>query len=497
MRYLVWFVASLVFLVVMIFVAAFTPVGNSFVKPIIESRISQEIQMQSRLTTFALSPNSIEALLETDSGNSIKIQGKYSLFSQSFDLLYEVGFKNLKSLESLAQMPLRGAFYTNGTVKGDLSLMKIEGTTDIAEGKTLYFAQLQDLQPTSIIAKTKNAKLASLLYLAGKNPYAAAEIDLDINLKNITPHAMDGEIKLKSKNGTINPQFMKSDFNVTIPKTSFSLDLDAKLKGDAIDYSGVLSSNLLKINSSGKVALEPLRLDVAYVLDIQNLEALKPVTNADIRGDLKLQGTAKGSKEDLVLKGKSDLASSNTLFEASLKDFAPVSLQVKIQDLKIEELLYMLKQPKLLEADVSANIHYDLVEGKGKIISQIEGARFMQNQTFDLVKQFVKFDLYRELFRGNADIKIDAENIVAAVDLISKDAAIKTEQTKINTKRNSIDADVMLRVKKDELHARLSGDIDSPKVTIDLEKFMKTQAGQEVQEKINKEVDRLFQKLLK
>lgn len=670
MRYLVWFIASLVFLVVMIFVAAFTPVGNSFVKPIIESRISKEMQIQSRLSTFALSTNSVEAVLEIEGGNSIKIQGRYSLFSQSFDLLYEVGFKHLESLESLAQMPLRGSFYTNGTLKGDLSLMKIEGKTDLAEGGTLYYAELQELKPTSIVAKMKNAKLASLLYLAGKNPYATAEIDLDINLKNITPHAMDGEVKLKSKNGSINPQFMKSDFNVTVPKTSFSLNLDAKLKGDDIDYRCDLSSNLFKINSSGRAALEPLHLDVVYALDIQNLEVLKPITNADIRGEFKLDGDAKGNKEALVLNAKSDLASSDTTIKVSLRDFVPMSLQAKIQDLKIEKLLYMLKQPhysdgllsvdaeikdarldtldgvvkakitkgevdanymtkaysfkspmpptayelssttqlsggmansnielssnlakvsakemiynikegslksdysatifdlqklffitnqkmqgslsakgeiikakdldvtlfsnvadgvleaklhnnelraeikevraekiasmllypKLLEANISAKLGYDLAQSKGEVISQIEGARFMQNQTFDLVKQFVKFDLYRELFRGNANAKIDKDSIVASLDLTSKEAAIKTEQAKINTKENLIDADVMLRIKKDELHAKLRGDMNSPKVTIDLEKFMKTQAGQEVQEKINKEVDKLFQKLLK
>lgn len=668
MRYLFWFVASLVFLVAMIYAVAFTPIGNSLVKPIIENRVSKEIRMQSKLTTFALSVKSVEAVLEIEGGNSIKIGGEYSLFSQSFDLFYEVGFKHLESLEHFAQMPLRGAFFTNGSIKGDLSLMKIEGKTDLAEGGTLYFVELQDLQPTSIIAKMKNAKLASLLYLAGKNPYVSAEIDLDINLKSITPHAMDGTINLKSKNGSINPQFMKSDFNVTVAKTSFSIDLDAKLKGDDVDYRCDLSSNLFKINSSGKVALEPLRMDVAYVLDIQNLEALKPVTNVDIRGDFKLQGAAKGNKESLVLKGESDLASSKTTFEVSFKDFIPLSLQAKIQDLKIEKLLYMLKQPhytdgllsvdaeikdaradtlegkvtakitkgevdanymskaysfkspmpstvyellsttilsgsvansnielnsniakvnakemiydikegslksdysatifdlgklffitnqkmqgslsangelskakdldvtlfsniaegtieaklhnselkadikgaraekiasmlmypKILEANLSVKLLYDLAQSKGEAISQIEGAKFMQNQTFDLIKQFVKFDLYRELFRGSANAKIDRDSIVAALDLTSKEAAIKTDHAKINTKENIIDSDVMLRIKKDELHAKLTGDINSPKVTIDLEKFMKTQAGQEVQEKINKEADRLFKKL--
>lgn len=490
MRYLVGFVIFLVIFFATIYGVAFTTMGNNFVKPMIESQISKEIGMQSRLATFALSTKEIEAVLELNEGNSVKIRGSYSLFSQNFNLLYEVNFKHLESLELLTKMVLRGAFYTNGTLSGDLAFMKIEGKTDFAEGKTLYFAELQEFKPTSLIANMKNAKLASLLYSVGKNPYAWADIDLDINLTKLTPHAMEGDVKLKSKNATINPQLMKSDFNLTVVKTPFSVDLNAKLQGENIDYSCNLSSNLFNINSSGKATLEPLRLNAAYVLDIQNLEALKIITNLDMRGSLKLDGTLKGDKEAMVLHAKSDLASSNTTLEALLKDFKPISLHVKTKDLRLGELLYMLKQPKFVEADLSANLNYDLPENRGKIISLIENAKFMQNQTFDLVKQFAKFDLYKELFRGTSNTLLSGDRIITSLELVSQEAVIKSEEAKINIKQNSIDADVMLRLRKDELHARLSGDIDSPKVTIDFDRFMKTQSGQEV-------IERLFQKLLK
>ena len=52
---------------------------------------------------------------------------------------------------------------------------------------------------------------------------------------------------------------MKNDFNVTIPKTVFAMNLDAKLKGDDIDYSYEFLSTLVKLTSLGKVTPTPLK----------------------------------------------------------------------------------------------------------------------------------------------------------------------------------------------------------------------------------------------
>lgn len=664
MKYLAWIGASILFLVVALYVLAFTPLGNSLLKPMVEAKIQEQTKTKSKLEVFSLSMSDFEVVLELDKENLIKAKGTYSIFAKSFDIAYEIDLKNLKSLEPLLEMPLNGALNTDGTVRGDMAFMKIDGKSDVAQSDTSYHVELSDLNPTSIIANIKNASLASLLYLGAKNPYATANINLDINLKNITPHKLDGDVKLVTKNGVINPEFMKSDFNVTIPKTSFDMSLDAKLKGDDLEYSYDLASNLFKINSSGNLTPEPLKADLKYALDVKDLEVLKPITGADVRGALKLNGTLSGDKDKLLFRANSDVASSQTTIEAVLKDFAPTSLRAKIVNLDVAKLLYMVKQPhyadallsldadisdarvdslkgevksaitngvfdsaylskayefsspmpkstfnantttilkdgiadtkvkfnsslvnldmksakfnikdgslksdyivainelgnlyfvtkqhlrgafvgngelskakdldftlfsnfsggkleaklhnddfnaklsdikttkllymlmhpELADATLNAKIDYNLAQSKGVFNGDIINAVFAQNQTFDLIKQFTKIDMYRENFNGKVDAKINKENILASLDLRSKETSLKTVDAKLNTKTNQMNSDLTIVVKNDTINANLNGDMNSPKVNIDLEKFLKSETGKKAMEKI----DKLFKKL--
>ncbi|PNV84356.1 MAG: hypothetical protein C0627_01360 [Sulfurimonas sp.] len=670
MKYFAWFIGILATLVVALYIVVFTSFGNALLKPMVESKINEQTKLQSRLSTFSLSMSDFEIVLEINENNKVELKGIYSLFSQTFDVFYNINLQNLQTLKSLTKTQLRGDFLTNGNVKGDIAFMKIDGKSSVAKSDTSYHVELSELNPTAIIANIKGAKLSALLYMSSQNPYAAADIDMDINFRDITPHKMDGEVVLVSKNGKIDPKYMLSDFNVTIPKTSFSMNLDAKLKGDDIGYKYALLSNLFKIDSSGSIVPQPLKADLKYSLNVENLEVLKPITKADIRGAFKLNGDVKGTKEKLLVSGISDLASSDTVFEAVLKEFSPASIKAKIVNLDIAKLLYMLKQPHYsdglfsMEADISdasvenlsgsvattitkgvldskylsktykfassmpkttfgsttttmlknavadsrvdfnsniadldiksakfnikdgslqsdyklsipnldalffatnqhmrgaitakgtltrakdldftlytevaegkinaklhnddffadvdsvktrkilhmllypeiadaslnAKIKYDLAQSRGVFEGKVTDAKFVKNQTFDLISQFVKFDMYKELFSGNVNAKIDKENILASIDLRSKDAAIKTEKTELNTKTNQIDTDVSIRIKKDEILGSVKGDINAPKVSIDMEKFMKTKAGEAVQEKIDKEVEKGLNKLFK
>lgn len=669
MKYLAWLGAILAAVAVTLYIVAFTPLGNSLLKPIIENKVKEQTKLDSKLETFSLSMSDFEIVLEIDRENILKAKGEYSLFSKAFDLSYEVSFKNLESLEPFTTTALKGAFYTDGSAKGDLAFFEIEGKSDVGESDTSYHVELTDLNPTSIIAQMKNAKLASLLYLGAQNPYATADVDLNINFKNITSHLMDGDIVLSTKNGNINPEFMQSDFNVTIPKTSFSMNLDAKLKGDEADYNYDFASNLFKISSSGIVVPEPFRVDIKYSLDIKELEVLKPLTDADVRGALRVSGALKGTKENLVVSGKSDLASSDTTFEAILKDFAPASIKAKVANLDIAKFLYMLKEPhytegvlfadvdikdarsgnlegkitttitkglldskyltkshefkspmptttynatatstlngnsvdtkvdfnsnianidiknakyniedsslksdyviniasleklyfltdqhmrgalvangefskakdldfsfhtkvaggkidaklhnddfhadlsniqttqllymltyhELFASSLNAKLDYNMAKDKGVFEGHVVNAVFAKNQTFDLIKEYVKFDMYRENFNGDIGTKINKDDLLVSIDLRSKEASIKTKDTKINTKTQQMDSDITIQAKQDSISANLHGDIDSPKVRVDLEKFLKSEAGKKVIEKANEKINKLFKKLL-
>jgi len=654
MKYLAWIGGIVASVVGVVYVLAFTSLGNSIVQPIIEEKIIHFTKLESKLSTFSLNMSSFEIVVEVDKDNIMYINGNYSLFSQTFNVAYRINMDKLQTLKALTNAPIQGVFHTDGTVKGNPAFITVDGKSDVARGNTTYHVELTEFNPTSIIAKVKEADLASLLYLGGQKAYANAEVNLDVNFKNITPHAMDGTVLLQTNKGKLDAALMLKEFAVNIPRTDFSMKLDAKLKGNDVDYTYILSSNLANIATSGNVVPTPLKTDIKYSVDIQELAVLKPITGADVRGSFTLKGNVKGSKEELIVDGKSDVAYSETSFTATLKDFAPDKVTLNIKNLKLERLLYMVKQPsyatgtfnldvdisdaktgklkgevvssikdgllnspymtkayefttpmpytafnlqtrtklngnlvdtkvnlessladfdikqakfnikdgslvsdylatipnldklffateqhmkgsiavngelkkakdldltirskvvggnieaklhnddfhadikaiqtlealhmliypEIFKASLDAKVDYNLVQQKGKMVGKLVDGKFTQNQVLSLIKQYAGVDLYVETFKGDVSADINKENIVASLDLKSNTSAIKTKKTKLNSKTKQIDSKITIVANKSPVAVTLKGNVSSPKVAVDLEKFMKSKAGEAIQ----------------
>jgi len=196
MKYVTWFVGLVVAITISLYVLAFTGFGNSIVAPIIESKIKEQTKLDAKLKVFSLSIDTVNIVLELNKNNSVEVKGTYSLLSQSFNITYNIALHELKTLQPLTSMQLQDSFFTQGSLKGDTKLFTLVGKSDIAKSKTAYKVIMRDMNPSSIIAKVEKADLQSLLHMFNQKSYASADINLDVNFKNIMPHKLDGDILL-------------------------------------------------------------------------------------------------------------------------------------------------------------------------------------------------------------------------------------------------------------------------------------------------------------
>jgi len=447
MKLLKWFAIVVLIVLGGVYTLAFTSFGNGIVAPIIESKIQKATKIGIKLQKFALNMSNFDILVALDKENLLEAKGSYSLFSQSFDFNYNIAFHNLSSLEKLAQRRLNGAFSTNGKVVGNLDLFNVDGKSDVAKSDTTYHVKLQNLNPTSIIAQVKKANLATILFMLDQKKYANAKIDLDVNFKDIKPHELDGNVKLLTTQGKLNTKVMQKDFGITIPKTAFKMKLDGKLKGDDLIYSCLLNSNLAKINSKGTVVPQPLQLDATYSVNVEKLAVLKPMTGANIRGKLNLSGSVKGTKERMTIVGKSDLASSNTDFKLLLKEFKPDSLEGDIRHLKLQNLLYMVKQPHYTDALINIKAKLSNLDPKnlqGNVLTQIKKGIVDSGY---LTKKFgFKNKMPYTTFSGVAKTKLQGQLIDTKTDFASTLADININSTKFSLKDSSIMSDYKIKV---------------------------------------------------
>ena len=448
MKYLAWVIGILGVVVGLVFGIAFTSVGNSLVQPTIESKIKEQTKLDSKLKVFSLSMSSFEIVLELNKNNIVSAKGDYSLFSQSFDMNYHVDLQELKTLKPLTQTQLQSSFHTKGKVVGDMDFIKVDGESDVASSDTNYHVELTKFNPTSIIAQVNSLKLDKLLYMINQKAYANADVNLDINFKNIMPHKLDGTVKLKTLAGKLNTKVMKQDFNVTIPRhTAFTMNLDALLKGDDVDYTYALNSNLAKLNSSGKVIPEPLKVDIKYGVNVAKLELLKPITGADVRGKLKLNGTVKGNKAKMSVNGFTNFAASNTTFTALLKEFQPASVKAKVRHLKLQNALYMIKQPHYADALFAMDI--DISDARTKSLKGIVSSAISKGVVDSkYITKAYKFKSMMPHTTFNAKTKtLLNKNIVdTTVDFNSNLANFDIKRARFNIKDASLVSDYIVKV---------------------------------------------------
>ncbi len=363
------------------------------------------------------------------------------------DLSYELNFKELALFKPITNAPLRGPFSTKGTVKGNEKLMQVLGESDIAQSLSTYDIELKELKPSKVLANIKNAKLEKLLYMAGQNAYATALLNADIKLQDLNPKNLLGSANITLKNGQINSKLMKKDFNITLPKTTFALDSNTDLKGKDIDYSIDLNSNLAKIGSEGQIKPQTMAMDLSYKLNIEMLELLKPITNAPLRGEFNLQGTAKGDKKLLHVKGTSDLANSKTSFDVNLEKFKPKQINADIKNLQLSKLLYMIEQPHYLKNGVlNTKIRIkDAQEGKldGTITNTISKGLVDGKTT---AKNFDFTKMPRITFDAKTSSTLKGSVIESNVDVNSNILTLDVKSAKVDLKDSSIKSDYVMKL---------------------------------------------------
>ncbi|SFV58669.1 hypothetical protein MNB_SM-7-1373 [hydrothermal vent metagenome] len=432
--------------VIVIYTLLFTGFGNSILRPVIEAKVALALGLPAKLKSFHLSFSNLDILLYLTDQNSIHIYGKYSPLSQSFDLNYDVKLLSLPQLKLLTKKELRGDFKTDGTIKGDLDLITVDGKSDIAKSDTAYHVELTKFDPTLIKAQIKALQVDALLAMLTQPSFVHANLDLNLDFKNIKPHQLDGTIALATHQGFFDKAVIQKELNVTIPTTHFSMKADAKLDKERIVYNYLFDSNLLKLTTNGQLIPEPLQTDIVYKASIKELALLQPLTHANLQGRINLNGTLKGDKEKMLLKLFSDVASSKTSLLLTLKELQPSTLQAKISHLKLQKLLYMLKQPHYtdgtlnLQADIKS-LKMDAL--KGKVITSTTG----DLNTPYLTKAYkFKHPMPKTHFKLKTSSTLSGTKIDTLATLHSNLAKLYVKKARFDIKDSSLESDYTIKV---------------------------------------------------
>ncbi|HIE34919.1 MAG TPA: hypothetical protein EYP79_01820 [Campylobacterales bacterium] len=451
----------------------FTSVGNSILSPFIESKINESLNIKATLKKFSLSPSTIDIVLKLDKDSFIEAKGKYSLFSKSFDIDYDIKVINLALLKPIIEAKIRGPFATTGRAYGDLNVINIQGKTDVARSKSKYNVVLNEFKPTTLIAKIDNLHIQDILYMLYQPKFLAGTVQIDSNLNSLDPKNLKGTINLVMNNGVINREIFKKEFNVNLPKTTIKLEADANLNKTKIDYSTKILSNLAKITSNGLVDTKNLNFDLNYILNIKELALFQPIIDTKLQGPFNTKGIVKGDKNLLKIKGDSDIAASLTKYELFLKDLKPDSLILDIKKAKLQKLLYLASLPIYADADIDLRAKLDNLDIDnllGDILFEIKNGKTFPKvlyKEFNLTDAKIGFEaISKTIFKNSvAKTNLSIDSSVAKADIKEAIFDIKNSTFALDFTLYVPDLDKLYFVTKKHLKGdiRIVGDVKKDK----------------------------------
>ncbi len=438
-----------------------------------------------------LAGSKVHIVTDIDS-NLLKVALKGALEPKrvATNLSYDIKIKELALLKPITKSDLRGALSTKGTIQGDRKKMFVQGITDVGGSKSDYKVVLRELQPKSVTAHIKEARLQKLLYMVAQPLYADGLVNSTIKLSELSP--LSGSIETTITKGRTNARVLKKEFDFENANLTFNLTQKSTITKGLILSDIAIDSSVAKMVSNGaKFDIGSGKFDAKYRLDIPDLRKLYFATKQKMRGKLTITGEAKKDK-DLVVTAHSDTL-GGTFDMKMLND----DVDVKLKGIKVVELTDMLYYPRVFDSTMDAKLDYNIATKKGKLHAQAFDGHILPNQMTFLLKQMANFDITREIYKvTELNSTINDRVIISNLDMKSRLTHISSTNALLDAKKNIVNAKLRIDIQGRPLYVKIKGAINAPKVSLDAKELLKQRAKKEIQKKLGdklpKEVKGLF-----
>lgn len=404
MKKLLYSILALVLvLFIGIYCVLFTGFGNNFVKNIAEKKLNENSNIAIKIEEFELGISKINLKVLVNAMLEAKVNGDFSLLSQSLDVKYELNGKNLELLKITDPLNIAG------NIKGNFSDFNIDGKGVIFTSPLTLDANVKYYFPTKLNLDANNLDVEKLSKIAGVD-YASGFINLNANVNEFDKDKLDAkalvsiysELKLK-------PSITK-DFGIDISRFG-KVIIDSKntYKANEITPNLQIKSNILNLTSN----FEPINLTNQVVkgqviTNLSELAFINPTLNSNLKITSDILYKDKVANINSVLSGKNintkltkvTINQENTTISTDLRANAEL---VRLQGGELINLVANAKLGKsgLENADIKGLLlgaNSNITLGKNDLNASIKG-----------LKSLALLGLLNQDKMLDADINIDAK----------------------------------------------------------------------------------------
>ncbi len=386
---------SIVLFFVALFVAVylllFSGAGNDLIKPYIAEEMSKKIEHNVTIETFRLKPDFLDLSIFIDNDSKIVINGDIDLFKKSFNLLYQIDAKEIKT----PFLYIKDRIKLDGKALGDLEEFSINGAGVAFKSKVRFLAILKKKEIKKLQVDAKGVKIENILSLLNKKIYTEGLADLDIDVNGNDINTLSGAANVNIHYASLINENIKKDFGIDFKENPiYRSKITADIQNGTIKARGELISNLLSVKfKDARYVLDEKSFASDYRLFFPKLEKLKPIIKLDLSGNLSVGGFVKYKNENLNLEAHSKKFNGD--IDISVNNNRA---QISLRSLKVSKILKMLNIERLLNGKLYAEVKIDDlknldIDSKVKIVN----GRFYSDNIKKIynvdLPEYAKFDL--------------------------------------------------------------------------------------------------------
>lgn len=413
---------------------------------------------------------------------------------------YDIDIGDLSPFTPFVGMPLRGAFRTDGKIIGNSKWLNVEGKSDFAAGNTGYSVSLEQYtKPKDALISIKNLKVENILYTLVMPIYTKGVLNANIDFKGISS-GINGNYS-HTIAGNIQRDVAKKEFDMNLNN---NLGYTHKATATFSNGNGLINADILtdiaNLNVKNAVlTLDKLSLNAPYTIDINDLKKLSFITPKELKGKINANGEIKWTPTSTYADFQSDIfgGNLNAIFNNNLAS-------VTIKNMNSLGILDMLQYPQFFKSNINGDIKYDVQTQQGKMELIVNKGSFVENKLINLLQNLLKFNATKEVYDNiKIDGVINKKVVNANLNMVSNNTSITSKDAKIDIEKDSINADLLLKIQNRELGATISGKIDNPNIKLDTKKLgqdiiknvMDNKKVKEQKEKIETKIEEQKQEL--
>ncbi|MFA6189033.1 MAG: hypothetical protein WC680_07115 [Sulfuricurvum sp.] len=334
-RYGLKIILSALSLVGVLYLLAFTPFGNTLLKPLVEKKLHSMFQTPVNIDTFILTHDTLHLHFHDTLTNNMDIQGKFSLITLNLHSFYQANLSKLGGLNAL-DFPLK----TSGALNGSYGMMMAQGSATIFDGSLQYRAKFNHFDLSDLHLSLSSLNYQSLMQWLDYPHNSSTMLAGEIDLHGLDRRDVEGTATLQTRTQTFFPSPIVDD------NTSF---------------------DFLSLFTDDHGMIQPFRLNLSLNASVDELGILEQFAMLPLRGNADLKAILQGDQDRLVLDARTNLAKSSTYARVHWKRLRPSYVYLNMDHADANALFHIFSLPSPIEGNIHLNAESDITNTTAKL----------------------------------------------------------------------------------------------------------------------------------